>query len=370
MVGGGEGAFIGAIHRMAARLDGRHHLLAGALSSDPEKARKSGERLGLHPDRIYPDYQTMARLEALRGDGIEAVAIVTPNDLHAPIAKAFLEAGVHVICDKPFTTSLEDALHLVTLREKQGLLLAVNYNYSFYPLVRTAREMVQSGKLGQVRVVQVEYPQDWLTRAIEADGQKQAAWRTDPSRAGAGALGDIGSHAFQLAEFVTGMRIRELFADLDTFVAGRRVDDNAHILLRFVGGAKGMLWASQVAPGNDNGLRIRVYGADGGLEWRQEDCNALYWAPFGEPMRRIVRGGPQPNSTSDSLSRLPPGHPEGYIEAFANVYNEVAQCIRHPECRHLLDWNLSDGFRGVRFIAAAQESARRRSWCLLDDASG
>jgi len=271
MVGGGEGAFIGAVHRIAARLDDHYELVAGALSSTPEKALRSGRALGLAPERTYADYAAMAKAEAARADGIEVVAIVTPNDQHAPVAEAFLKAGIHVICDKPVTTTSRDAKRLAALARKHGRIFAVTYNYSGYPMVRQARQMVQEGRLGDIRVVQVEYPQDWLTEPLEATGQKQAGWRTDPARSGAGGcVGDIGTHAYQLAGYVTGLAVEELCAELSTFVAGRRLDDNAQVMLRFHGGARGALWASQVAPGNENNLRIRVYGSKGGLEWKQE----------------------------------------------------------------------------------------------------
>ena len=259
MVGGGQGAFIGAVHRIASRLDDRYRLLAGALSSDPERALASGRELGLEESRSYADYQAMARRERRLKDGIEVVSIVTPNHLHFPVAKAFLQAGIHVICDKPMVHSSREARQLQKLAETRDLLFAVTYNYSGYPMVRQAREMVTGGELGEVRVVQVEYPQDWLTEKLEESGQKQAAWRTDPARSGAGGcVGDIGTHAYHLATFVTGLELEALCADLSRFVSGRRLDDNVQILLRFRGGARGMLWASQVAPGNENALRIRV----------------------------------------------------------------------------------------------------------------
>jgi len=260
MVGGGEGAFIGGVHRMAARLDDEYELVAGALSSSPEKARRSGVALGLAPDRTYGSYQAMAQAEAARNDGIEAVAIVTPNHVHAPVARAFLNAGIHVICDKPVTVRSADARALQALAEERGLIFAVTHNYSAYPMVRVARQMVQAGRLGELRVVQVEYPQDWLAEPLEAGGQKQAVWRTDPAQAGGGAIGDIGSHAWHLADFVTGQPVAELCAELSSFVPGRAVDDNAQVMLRYANGARGAIWASQVAPGHLNGLRL-VAGA-------------------------------------------------------------------------------------------------------------
>jgi predicted dehydrogenase len=364
MVGGGEGAFIGAVHRMAARLDDQYELVAGALSASPEKATRSGRQLGLADERIYSDFREMARREAGRHDGIEVVAIVTPNHLHAEIAEAFLHAGIHVICDKPVTTTSADARRLQQLVDRTGLVFAVTHNYSANAMVRQARAMVQGGDLGDVRVVQVEYPQDWLSEPIE-DGQKQAQWRTDPARSGAGGcIGDIGTHAFQLAEFVTGRQVAELCAELSTFVGGRRLDDDAQVLLRFDNGARGMLWASQVAPGNRNGLRLRVYGTRGGLEWFQEQPEDLRFTPLGEAPRLIGRGTGAAGEAARRVTRTPAGHPEGYLEAFATIYGEVAQALlarRDPA--HVLDPAVSfptiaDGVRGVAFVEAAVASSQ------------
>jgi predicted dehydrogenase len=368
MVGGGEGAFIGAVHRIAARLDDHFELVAGALSSTPEKALRSGQTLGLA--RSYPDYRTMAREEAARGAyGIEAVAIVTPNDQHAPAAEAFLEAGIHVICDKPVTTTLAQAQHLRELARARGLVLAVTYNYSGYPMVRHARQLVREGALGTLRVVQVEYAQDWLTEPLEASGQKQAAWRTDPARAGAGGcIGDIGTHAYQLAAFVSGLQTESLCAELSAFVPGRALDDNVQVLLRFAGGARGMLWASQVAPGNENGLRLRIYGDKGGLEWRQEHPNQLHWSPFGQATQIISRGTGAAKSDAARVSRLPSGHPEGYLEGFATVYAEIAQALRAARDGSKLSADvvfptIEDGVHGMAFIeAAVRSSAQGGHW--------
>jgi predicted dehydrogenase len=360
MVGGGREAFIGAVHRIAARIDDRWELVAGALSSDPQRAKLSGSDLLLHPDRIYSDFVSMARQEKQRPDGIDAVAIVTPNHMHAAIAKAFLQAGTHVICDKPLATRRREAEELAQLARDTGLIFAVTYNYTGYPLVRQARAMVERGDIGELRVVQVEYAQDWLSTAVEATGQKQAAWRVDPERAGpAGAMGDIGTHAFNLAEFITGKEITDLSAELHTFVVGRLLDDNAHMLLRFQGGARGMLWCSQVAPGNDNGLRIRLYGEKGGLDWRQEQPNALVFSPLGEPARLIRRNGAGSDPVARAVSRLPAGHPEGYLEAFAQLYSDLAEQIaarlegRQPHPHSLRVPTVEHGLRGVRFIEAA-----------------
>ena len=311
MVGGGQGAFIGAVHRIAARLDDRYELVAGALSSDPERAKASAAELRIAPERAYPSFAEMAQQEAARDDGIDAVAIVTPNHVHHPAAKAFLEAGIHVICDKPMTTTVDDALDLVQTVRRTGLVFGLTHNYTGHPLVREARERVRAGELGAIRVVQAEYPQDWLTTRLEATGQKQAAWRTDPAQSGGGAIGDIGSHAYNLASFITGLQAESLCADLSTFVAGRRVDDNCNVLLRYAGGARGMLWASQVAPGNENALSVRVYGDKGGLEWRQEAPDLLHLFPFGEAPQTITRAGRGAGPAAAAVSRIPPGHVEG-----------------------------------------------------------
>ncbi|WP_207478381.1 Gfo/Idh/MocA family protein [Arenibaculum pallidiluteum] len=365
MVGGGRGAFIGAVHRMAARIDDRYEFVAGALSSDPERARASGADLLLDPERCYSDYREMAAHEAARPDGIDVVSIVTPNHVHHAAAKAFLEAGFHVICDKPMTMSVAEAEDLAAAVQRSGRVFVLTHNYTGYPMIRQARDMVASGALGRIRVVQAEYPQDWLTTRIEEEGQKQAAWRTDPARSGVGGcIGDIGTHAFNLAEFVTGLSCTQVAADLTTFVPGRPLDDNVHMMLRFEGGAKGMLWASQVAPGNENGLRLRVYGEKGGLEWFQEQPNHLRFAPFGEPPRLITRGGPGSNAAAAHATRIPSGHPEGYLEGFAQLYRDAAELItahlagREPEAQALQVPGVREGVRGVRFIHATVESSR------------
>jgi predicted dehydrogenase len=310
MVGGGRGAFIGAVHRIAARLDNHWELVAGALSADPERARLSGEDLLLNPERVYSDFALMARREKRLEDGIDAVAIVTPNHVHAPVAKAFLKAGIHVICDKPLTTSVREAERLQKLARETGTIFAVTHNYTGYPLVRQARALVQAGELGRLRVIQVEYAQDWLATPIEETGQKQAGWRTDPARSGpAGAVGDIGTHAFNLAEFVTGDAVAELSAELHTIVGGRRHDDNAHRMMRFAGGARGMLWCSQVAAGRENGQRIRIYGEKGGLEWDQENPNVMVFSPLGKPPRLIRRNGAGTGVVSRAASGRTSGHP-------------------------------------------------------------
>jgi predicted dehydrogenase len=363
MVGGGEGAFIGAVHRIAARLDDRYELVAGALSASPDKAIRSAAAIGLRSDRSYPDFRTMAQAEAARIDAIEAVAIVTPNHMHAPVAEAFLETNVHIICDKPLTATLEEARRLRDKARATGAIFAVTYNYSGYPLVRHARAMVQAGELGAIRIIQVEYPQDWLSEPIEDSGQKQADWRTDPARSGAGGcVGDIGTHAYQLAHFVTGMMPEQILAEATTFVPGRRVDDNVQILLRYGNGARGALWASQVAPGNDNGLRLRVFGEKGGLDWRQEEPNLLVWSPLSETPRSIRRGAAAVNTEGQRFNRLPPGHPEGYLEAFATIYAEVAAAITarlsdSPADPSMIFPTIEDGFAGVAMVDAVLRSS-------------
>jgi predicted dehydrogenase len=366
MVGGGEGAFIGAVHRMAARLDDRWELVAGCFSRDGANNRRSGEALHIAPDRVHADVAAMARAEAGRADGIDAVAIVTPNATHHAIARAFLDAGIHVICDKPLATTPEDARDLVRAVRDSGCVFALTHNYTGYPMVRHARALVAAGELGSIRVVQVEYPQDWLSTPVESGGQKQAAWRVDPAQAGpAGSLGDLGTHAHNLAEFVTGLRVERVSAQLTAFVAGRRLDDDAQVMLRFDGGARGMLWSSQVAPGNENALRLRVFGEDGGLEWAQEHPNHLRRTRLGEAPRILSRGGHALGPEAAYATRIPAGHPEGYLEAFAQIYHDVAEQIsaridgRTPDPAAMLVPTVEDGARGVVFVAACVDSSKR-----------
>ncbi len=373
MVGGGRDAFIGAVHRIAARIDDRFELVAGCFSSTEEKSKASGADLGLPGDRVYGNFAEMAKREARLKAGIEAVAIVTPNHMHYPVAREFLKRGIHVICDKPLTHALADAKKLAALAEKSDAVFVLTHNYTGYPMVRQAREMVASGELGEIRLVQAEYPQDWLTEATEATGQKQASWRTDPEQSGkGGSIGDIGTHAFNLARYVTGLRLEALAADLDSFVEGRRVDDNAHVLMRFEGGAKGMLWSSQVAPGNENALRLRVYGTKGGLEWAQEEPNSLMFTPFGAPPRRLTRGNAGAGDAANRVTRIPPGHPEGYLEGFATIYSEAALAIRaHQEgqsCESAVSFpTVQDGLEGVAFVdACVRSSARNAAWVGLN----
>ncbi|MDB2384126.1 Gfo/Idh/MocA family oxidoreductase [bacterium] len=364
MIGGGQDAFIGYVHRIAARIDGEFELVAGALSSRPEVAKASAQKLGIADDRAYTDFEEMARVEAARPDGVEAVAIVTPNHVHFGPAKAFLEAGISVICDKPLTSTLEDAIALSKVTPKNGAKFLLTHNYTGYPLMRQAREMVASGKLGTIRVVQAEYPQDWLTEEVS---NKQADWRTDPERSGAGGcIGDIGTHAYNLLRFVTGLETDSLAADLTSFVSGRQLDDNVHIMMRFTSGAKGMLWASQVAPGNENGLQLRVYGDKGGLEWRQDNPNQMWFSPFGEPRQLLTRGGATPiGSVQEIATRIPPGHPEGYLEAFATLYADFADVIRGDSAGEILP-DMEDGLEGMKFIVAAVTSSNNDAqWTRL-----
>src|SRR5690348_13821968 len=371
MVGGGPGAFIGAVHRIAARLDDKYELVAAALSSDREKSLVGAKELNI--PRAYGSFQEMAAAESKMPEGIEVVSIVTPNHMHHAPAKAFLEAGIDVICDKPLRTTLEDALDLAKTVKRTGLVFGLTHNYTGHPLVRQAREMVAAGELGPIRLVQVEYVQDWLSTPLENTGQKQAEWRTDPARSGpGGSLGDIGTHAYNLACFVTGLPVQELAAEVTTFVPGRRLDDNVQMLLRFTKGVKGMLWASQVASGNENNLRLRVYGEKAGLEWQQEFPNELTFMPLGQPRRILKRGGPGTGAAAARAIRIPAGHPEGYLEGFAQLYKDLAEQIwarqekRQADPQALLVPGIAEGVEGMRFVAAVLESSRNHSaWTPL-----
>ena len=372
MVGGGRDAFIGGVHRMAARLDDHYELIAGAFSSTEEKSKASAAELGIDDSRAYATYKDMAMREARLKNGIEAVSIVTPNHLHYVVAREFLKRGIHVICDKPLTSTLADAKKLVKAAEDSGALFVLTHNYTAYPMIRQARAMIESGDIGDIRVIQAEYPQDWLSTKLEDSGQKQAGWRTDPERSGAGGcIGDIGTHAYNLACFVTGLEATSLCADIDTFVEGRELDDNAHVLLRFEDGAKGMLWSSQVAPGNENALKLRVYGSKGGLEWSQEDPNYLWFTPLGEPKRLLTRNGAGANDAATQVSRIPGGHPEGYLEAFATLYTEAAAAIvarRDGDKLSTPDLcpTVQDGLKGVAFVSAVvTSSAKGGNWVKL-----
>ena len=365
MVGGGQGAFIGGVHRIAARIDNRYELVAGALASEPGRAHASAAELHIAAERSYADYREMAKAEAARDDGIDIVSIVVPNHLHVPAARAFIDAGIHVICDKPLASSLGDATELVDVVRRSGLLFALTHNYSGYPMVRQAREMAAAGLLGEIRVVQAEYPQDWLSTDLESTGQKQASWRVDPAQAGAGgSLGDLGTHAEHLLRFISGLELAAVSADLTSFVSGRRLDDNAHVMLRYANGARGMLWSSQVAPGNENALRVRIYGSRAGLEFWQEEPNRLWFTPLGEPPRLLTRGGSGTGPAAAYATRIPSGHPEGYLEAFAQIYRDVAEQLqarwqgREADPLACTVPGVVDGALGVKFVAAAVESSR------------
>lgn len=365
MVGGGQGAFIGAVHRIASRLDGKWELVAGAFSSDPVRAANSAAELGIAPDRAYADYAQMAQAEALRPDGIDAVAIVTPNHLHAAVATAFLQAGIAVICDKPMTATLAEAEELADLVARSGTPFILTQTYTGYPMVREARALVADGAIGQLRHVQVEYLQDWLLGPVEQSGQKQAVWRTDPKLSGeGGCIADIGTHALNLATFVTGAALTEVLADLTAFGQGRLLDDNAAVLLRFSSGAKGMIWASQIAPGTKNALRLRITGDRGGLAWDQEHPEILEFTPAGEPTRILRRGG----ESVSTPARIPAGHPEGYLEAFATLYADAAELIAKAgfgsgtKAKLNLP-NAQDGLLGMRFVTACvRSSAHGGQW--------
>ncbi len=365
MVGGGEGAFIGAVHRMAARLDGRWELVAGNLSSAPEKAARSAEAIGLA--RSYGSYEEMAREEAAREDGIDAVSIVTPNHMHVPVAKAFLSAGIHVICDKPLTTDLATAETFAADFDGYDAQFFLTHNYTGSPLVRQARQMVAEGMLGNIRLVHAEYLQDWLSRPADPENV-QAAWRTDPARTGgAGAIGDIGTHAYNLACFVAGETASHLAADLQSFVKGREVDDNANILLRFGSGARGSIFASQVATGTENGLKLRVHGDKGGLFWAQENPNELIFTPMGGVEQRITRGGAGAMSAAEDVTRIPAGHPEGYLEAFGTLYREIADHLSEPNSAEIETVpGIAEAVAGMAFIDACQRSSKAdAAWCGL-----
>jgi predicted dehydrogenase len=364
MVGGGRNAFIGAVHRMALRLDDRAELVAGALSSDPDNARLSGGDIGIAEDRAYSDYREMAEAEGKRADGIGAVVIVTPNHMHAPVARSFLEAGIDIICDKPLSATLKEAEELAALARKSGLVFAVTLNNTGYAMVRHARELVALGALGNIRIVRAEYIQDWLTLPIDADGQKQAEWRTDPARAGRSAcLADIGVHAFSLAQFVSGMVPAQVAADLTTFVPGRRLDDNAHVLMRYASGARGVLVASQVSPGNYNRLSVKVYGDKAGLEWHGHEPEYLRFCEFGKPHVILTRGGASVGGEAARVSRMPAEHPEGYVEGFGNLYRDAIALISARRRGEMMDSELAalvpsveDGLIGMRFIEASVDS--------------
>ncbi len=370
MVGGGPGAFIGAVHNRAATLDGLAVLVAGAFSSDPAKSREQGEAYGLASNRVYSTFEEMATGEAALppGERIDFVSIVTPNHLHFPSAKAFIERGFHVICDKPLTTTLEDAEELCRLVKKHDVVFALTHTYAGYPMVKQARALVAAGALGTVRKIVVEYSQGWLATPLEQTGQKQAGWRTDPARAGAGAIGDIGTHAEHLAKYITGLEMERLFADVSTMVPGRRIDDDANMLVHYQGGAKGILFCSQISVGEENRLSIRVYGTSASLEWHQEDPNFLYVRHPDGPTEVYKPGHAHLVPAAQRGTRMPAGHPEGLLESFANIYSSAMRVIRAriagetPDPLDLDFPTVRDGASGVHFIQTALRSGRDGAW--------
>jgi len=365
MVGGGQGAFIGAVHRMAANLDGQIELVAGCFSSDPKNSRTTGEQLFLNPKRVYASYTEMADREAAlpAGERIDFVSIVTPNDLHAPVATAFLKKGFHVVCDKPLTLTLKEAKALRAVVRKLGKVFALTHNYTGYPMVKEARELVRSGKLGKILKIVAEYPQGWLLDRLETTGHKQAAWRADPKRAGAACcVGDIGTHAENLGRYITGLKIDSLCAEFTTFLLGRKLEDDASLLIRYHGGARGILHASQISCGEENNLNIRIYGTKGSLAWQQEHPNELKFQAKGEPAKILRRGNNYVSDAAKKFTRLPFGHPEAFIEAFANIYLEAVAAIRDQiegKRGGVYDFpTIDDGVYGMAFIETAVKSAR------------
>ena len=375
MIGGGLGAFIGAVHRMATALDGEIELACGAFSSSPEKSKASGAALYLPPERVYGNFEEMIKAEKQRpeGDRMDFVAIATPNHMHFPPAKMALQHGFHVVCDKPLSFNLAEAKELAQIVEETGLLFALTHNYTGYPMVKQARAMVQNGELGKIRKVIVAYPQGWLSTALEASSQKQASWRTDPQKSGAaGAMGDIGTHAENLAEYITGLKITALCADLHTFVPDRQLDDDGSILLRFDNGARGLLYATQIAAGEENALYIRVYGEKGGLEWHQMEPNSLITRWLDRPTEILRTGVGELYPAAQAAARIPAGHPEGYLEAFANIYKNFAHCLRarlageEPEAVYQDFPTVQDGVRGMQFIErVVQSSSSNEKWTIF-----
>jgi predicted dehydrogenase len=364
MIGGGRDAFIGAVHRMAANLDGQMELVAGCFSSDAEKSRLSGQDLFLAPGRVYSSYQDMAEREAaLPGeDRLDFVSIVTPNHLHAPVATTFLERDFHVVCDKPMTRTLQEALDLRDVVNRSGKIFALTHNYTGYPMVKEARELVRTGELGKILKIVTEYPQGWLLDQIESSGHKQASWRTDPAQAGASCcIGDIGTHAENLGRYITGLEIESLCADFTTFIPGRALEDDGNMLVRYEGGARGVLYTSQISAGEENNLTIRIYGAKGSLAWKQEHPNELIFQPKDQPARLLRRGNGYLSDVARKFTRLPAGHPEAFLEAFANVYTEVATAIRDrlagkPDVTYDFP-TVEDGVVGMAFIETSVQSA-------------
>ena len=374
MVGGGPDAFIGEIHRAAIRMDNLASLVAGSFSRDHQKALRFGEQLGLSSDRVYRSYEEMAKTEASRPDGIDFVVVVTPNVSHYAICKTFLLQGIHVVCDKPMTLEYNQAKELAELADAKGLLFCVTYTYTGYPAVKQIRQMIRSGEIGEIRFVSAEYVQEWLATRSEDDGNRQAAWRTDPAYSGkSNCVGDIGSHLENMVSTMTGLEISRLSARLDTFVPGRRLDDNATIMVEYDGGAKGIYWTSQIAIGSDNGLRVRIIGSEGTIDWRQEDPDHFRLAKLDQPVQTWSRGREVFGSQAKSYSRLPAGHPEGVYEAFANIYKAYVAALSAIRSGA---WAGSDGYgfpdarqgaQGVRFVDACVESSSKgAAWVPVD----
>ena len=366
MVGGGQGAFIGDVHRKAAQFDGKNAIVAGCFSRDYQNTLQTGAMLGIDESRLYKTYEEMALAEGKRADKIDFVVIVTPNNLHYPIAKAFLEQGIHVVCDKPLTPEVAQAEELAKLAQERGVFFCVTYTYTGYPMVKHAREMIRRGDLGEIRFVNAEYPQDWLATPLETSGQKQAAWRTDPAQTGkSNCVGDIGSHVENMASYMTGLSITSLCARLDTFVPGRVLDDNASIMINYASGAKGLYWSSQIAVGHDNGLRIRVYGTKASIEWAQENPNYLKVSYLDKGTEMLSRGRDKLYPHAAAYSRIPSGHPEGYFEAFANIYNTFSKALLKKKASEALTDDdldfptVQDGINGVKFIDACVASSQK-----------
>ena len=366
MVGGGPGAFIGDVHRKAIGLDGMAQIAAGAFSKSHEKTLETGRALGIDESRLYPDFETMADKESKRPDRIDFAVIVTPNAQHYPACKAFLSRGIDVVCDKPLCFEVAEAQELAAIAKQKGLLFGITYTYTGYPAVKHAREMIKRGDIGDLRFVNAEYPQEWLATAIEKEGQKQAAWRSDPAQTGKSCcVGDIGSHVENMVAYVTGLKIASICARLDTYVPGRVLDDNASIMVNYKGGAKGLYWSSQIAIGNDNALRFRIYGSKGAIEWRQEDPDHISVSMLGQPTARLSRGRDSFYPHAQGYSRIPSGHPEGVFEAFANIYKTFISALAKkkagkPLSEEDLDFpNAEDGVSGVKFIGTCVDSSRK-----------
>ena len=366
MVGGGQGAFIGDVHRKAAQFDGKNTIVAGCFSRDYQNTLQTGAMLGIDESRLYKTYEEMAITEGKRPDKIDFVVIVTPNNLHYPTAKAFLEQGINVVCDKPLTPEVAQSEELAKLAQERGVFFCVTYTYTGYPMVKHAREMIRRGDLGDIRFVNAEYPQDWLATPLETSGQKQAAWRTDPAQTGkSNCVGDIGSHVENMASYMTGLKIKSLCARLDTFVPGRILDDNASIMVNYESGAKGLYWSSQIAVGHDNGLRIRVYGTKASIEWAQENPNYLKVSYLDKGTEMLSRGRDKLYPHAASYSRIPSGHPEGYFEAFANIYNTFSKALLKKKAGEALTADdldfptVQDGISGVKFIDACVASSQK-----------